>query len=1127
MAKLQILSGNKIGQSFPLPNGPVTIGSAGSNTIILPDESVENQHAMLIVEGDHCRLRDRTKTNQLFVNGEAYKAVDLHFGDIIRIGDVEIRFLEGGRAPAHAQRRAAQSGAGAEHAPAPAPAPSRPAAKKKVTGPRFEDIYSEYDQKRKKVVEIEIPLFEILTWGGIGLFLIICVYVYWPRKVSTYDPRAGLPPVPTVLVDTGPPPPLGFLKNDQPPSLPYEVKFGPAPASKGSGAVLYSSQYGSAQAALDAAKPGTAIVFDAPRPERIHVTNPIEDLQFIGGGAEWLIETNMVDCQFFWHTPISFVQNGGKVERCAFYKSHSSAMSLNNSDAVSLYYSGMKVNPASSQPQPHIQLHGSVRAVTIFKPVISDGNPDPDWSMQYPPFVSIYATDLEAHGHNTYFISPMTIGQTAWTPFHIVRGTGVTYAHGVTVDNVWANPVMDIDYGIDCAVIATALGGKQGAGNAGYFRQPDKLRYYSQVDWGHNHVNAPFRGAAFRIGGQRNKLIGLGNLQNWSVGLRATLPGLHYADGVLAKDPYFQEWSAETAGLSVNLAEPATVFKLDWSMRSTPNAMNSTTNTRTKYPLLGPNIAQPVFVPLKDLRAMPPDFNSEPLEDLTGKPVNQIQQALDAGKVVYLGPGTYSFGQPVTNGMVFGAGMEKTILEWPKGVDCINRDCKGMVNLTLKGGRFGYNSQSGSSGDKHTANALFLRTRFDGQAESAINFHAVEDQVYQDCEFINVRNGITQGRLKGRGYWIGQRGTSAGRRVLRLNIVNCLFKNIRERAIDLTMIEPESGVVAIHNCVFETVKLQGIKLIGGKSHLLQNCRFNQVGPIGYQVPVVEVSGRGVVVLSHLQIDNRNESGSGTALLVDGIATVSHCQITGCATALTSRYPIIVDNTVSKDGGLALPYGSLVFKSTFRNADVAKGAMEVQDIDKFKSITLESAVQELDTTPPPEVKDLIATRVNTGNLIRWAPVSDRESGINQYIIYAKGEEISRTPLTSKVKDVGHNPLAPPVLVSHFIDPDVRNSGYTIKAINGANLLSGGTQAPLFGWGPLQATFKEKDGGEIQVENIEYQRSLQLSISSSSGRKYSPHQLEDNGLPSKVELLPGPRLEKSQPFSTNSTSRATSN
>ena len=60
MARLTILTGARRGQRFELPPGIVTIGRQVGNTLVVADESVANQHLLLSVDHEGCRVKDRS-----------------------------------------------------------------------------------------------------------------------------------------------------------------------------------------------------------------------------------------------------------------------------------------------------------------------------------------------------------------------------------------------------------------------------------------------------------------------------------------------------------------------------------------------------------------------------------------------------------------------------------------------------------------------------------------------------------------------------------------------------------------------------------------------------------------------------------------------------------------------------------------------------------------------------------------------------------------------------------------------------------------------------------------------------------------------------------------------------------
>lgn len=1115
MARLTILTGARRGQRFELPPGIVTIGRQPGNTLALTDESVANQHLLLSVDSEGCRIKDRSGGGTA-VNGSHVTTASLKEGDVLKVGEVEMRFEVG--------------------APMPRPLPGQPpkptpgglAAKVKREGPRFEDVLRE-QKAQKKIKVFDIELGPILLWSGMVALVAAGIWTMLhpkpPPEKKGRKAKGGT--VPGLVVAGGtatatqtnaageitvPLAPVGFAVATEPPLLPYALPVGAARASTAAARIYFTSQ-SSAQAAVDAAQEGDAVVFDAPGAGNIVVRKPLKDVQFIGGSAAWELRADLADCQFFWHTPVRMTQGAARMERCAFYQSHGPATHLMHADAVSFYYAGGTVlagdfkNPPT---EPQLWLRGFVRGVTIHKPVIAPPEGERRWDMNWPPFLRVQPDDLEAHGHNTYILSPLVRGQTAWTPFHVVRATGLTFAHAASEGGTWADPILEVDYGIDCAVVCTALAGRGEAANAGYARQPDRLKYFDHEEWGHNHANAPYRGAAICLGGQRNRIIGHGDFKPWTVGRRAALPGLHYADGIVARDPFLQEWSAETGGLNANFAEPKNIFRVQ-SRVGVPVYNSTSPEPRLRYPVLGANLARPVMVALGDLRAPPPTLLGKRFTDYSGRPAVAIERALGAGEHVFLGAGDYELTRPITNGLVFGAGMEKTVLSWPKGVDCSQRDCKGLVNLTVRGGRYGHNSQAGEGGTTNSATALFLRVRFDGQSHAGITVHATADQSYQDCEFINGKVGFTHGHDRTRGVYLGDRGVAGGSPVTRLNLANCTFRNLTERAIDLRPGQAQTGVIGIHNCLFEDIADSAIRLLGGEAQLVQNCVFHRVGKETSANPVVDAQGHGAVVVSHLDIDNKDFPGSPVGILVGGLASVSHCKLRGPAKSVVARAPMVVDHVDGPDGNYELPYGSMVTTSTFKNADAKKGAMFAKESGQPESISLQSGTQPLDITPPPMVEGVSVDVLPEGHRVSWKPVTDKESGLIGYLVFAREREIYRTPLAYDPGDSVGTPLMTRVIPTSFLDTNRTAPAYVVKAINGANLMSGGGQAPLERWGPMRARFLDRTTNEVVVAEVTF-RNRSPGVVDIRNRKFTAAELRRLGVPDECRIESRPSVEE---------------
>ncbi|MEW6430091.1 MAG: FHA domain-containing protein [Myxococcota bacterium] len=115
-AKLICEAGPSSGQEFVLEGDEVVIGRAADNPVSIPDTSVSRKHALLRKSGDGWAVSDLGSGNGTLLNGEAVAdETELSDGDVIRLGDSELRFDAGG----------GSAGVGASQAEDDAPAPSR------------------------------------------------------------------------------------------------------------------------------------------------------------------------------------------------------------------------------------------------------------------------------------------------------------------------------------------------------------------------------------------------------------------------------------------------------------------------------------------------------------------------------------------------------------------------------------------------------------------------------------------------------------------------------------------------------------------------------------------------------------------------------------------------------------------------------------------------------------------------------------------------------------------------------------------------------------------------------------------------------------------------------------------
>jgi pSer/pThr/pTyr-binding forkhead associated (FHA) protein len=123
MAKLVVLSAGMTGRSHLLKAEKTTIGRVEDNMFQIPEPSVSSHHCEVVVRGNDVLIRDLNSTNGTFINGEKVSESVLKLGQVLRLGQIELR-LDTDDAPAPA----------AASSPAPststAPATTTPSGKK-------------------------------------------------------------------------------------------------------------------------------------------------------------------------------------------------------------------------------------------------------------------------------------------------------------------------------------------------------------------------------------------------------------------------------------------------------------------------------------------------------------------------------------------------------------------------------------------------------------------------------------------------------------------------------------------------------------------------------------------------------------------------------------------------------------------------------------------------------------------------------------------------------------------------------------------------------------------------------------------------------------------------------------
>jgi pSer/pThr/pTyr-binding forkhead associated (FHA) protein len=91
MAKLVILSEGMTGRSHELTVDKTTIGRVEDNSFPIIDPSVSSHHCEVLLKGADVVVRDLNSTNGTYINGEKITEAVFKPGQILRLGQVELR----------------------------------------------------------------------------------------------------------------------------------------------------------------------------------------------------------------------------------------------------------------------------------------------------------------------------------------------------------------------------------------------------------------------------------------------------------------------------------------------------------------------------------------------------------------------------------------------------------------------------------------------------------------------------------------------------------------------------------------------------------------------------------------------------------------------------------------------------------------------------------------------------------------------------------------------------------------------------------------------------------------------------------------------------------------------------
>ena len=90
---LRFETGDRRGETIPIPSGGLTVGRKPGHSLQILDASVSGRHAEVVLDADGALVRDLGSTNGTRVRDERVTEARLSDGDVVVFGSVRMRFL--------------------------------------------------------------------------------------------------------------------------------------------------------------------------------------------------------------------------------------------------------------------------------------------------------------------------------------------------------------------------------------------------------------------------------------------------------------------------------------------------------------------------------------------------------------------------------------------------------------------------------------------------------------------------------------------------------------------------------------------------------------------------------------------------------------------------------------------------------------------------------------------------------------------------------------------------------------------------------------------------------------------------------------------------------------------------
>ncbi|MBD3359037.1 MAG: hypothetical protein GF363_17925 [Chitinivibrionales bacterium] len=814
--------------------------------------------------------------------------------------------------------------------------------------------------------------------------------------------------------------------------------------------MIHTSDYSNAQEAVDACTEGDVLVVDL---FNIDVSNPPNGIFIVGNRGTWRISEDIRDLVFFNHQA-KILQTGGSLTNVI---SNSGCRGSRFTHIDSCFFIGSRLLTGGT---PAIEVDGFMRSCTFAFTEYSGtphDNLTPDW-IQHHSLLLINATDPVGNGTGSLITGFIAQNAGAWTPIHIINGRGITIANCGSEYSEYADPLVSIENGVECALVGSDPGG---IGPKRIIQMNDGTISYGKY--------LGYRYGIFRIGGMHNYLI---SGDSYGGGCRASV-GNQPWEAVIARDPFLSKWNAansrglnfapnlrsfvygrddnytwrnlnhEVAGIMFSSAHQCTTAFAEPRNKGTQVRAHLDQLPSGSLPA-GPRVFRP-FTPL-----MPeiPLENGGPGEDMTGKSGAEIHAKLMEGNVgIFLGEGVYEIPSSIKarDLTIYGAGKSKTRLVFPDtAMACFSGPNTNVYNLTIEGGGAGYLDFDNAGGLGFHGGAV----RFVGQVTGISTGNSQQEHL-SFCEFDSLRHSKSSGFIQciHPDMPCGE-GNDGNAMIDKFNFYGCVFKNFYKG------INPQigkNGHTGIVGCRFENMTV-GVHLrfagdAGRKSdsHLIAGCTF-----INCET-AADIQQSGDVIASTV-IGTGNAKG-----FTGSIRSVVSCDISGCATAVETNHDYtIVSDVNAHDAMIDLSDNAWIGRSTVGGEYIA-ARMGNTDLDTYA----DTSWPVIDVTPPSEPTGLNVAVENGDNILSWQPSSDQQSGILCYLIERQGQEIGRTVLRYSANhhldevfwsDDGYPGFAPfrehpTVYVDSGAADSYTKSDYTVHAVNAAMIRSDDTMADI--------------------------------------------------------------------------------